>query len=137
MGAHTEKASCIGGPVLAADTTGMTGVLRVAATGASQSVTPPAMTDNAQKKTTFAGRFMRIRPVGCTIQWGQYFGTAPTVVSNQAAAFGTGHAGAGASLADGEPFEFLVDHRTVGIALLASNATGFIEFYLAETSGRA
>ena len=136
MGTHTEKAACIGGPIAAADATGITGVFRYAATGTAQNIALPLAADNPQKKSTLGGRFLAIRPVGCSIQWAQGRGAAPTIVSNQVSTFAAPSAGAGASLADGERQEVILDALATHLGVLASAGTGFIEIYLAETSGR-
>ena len=143
MGTHSEKAACIGGPiitanalgVLTADPTGLTGTMRYAVTTASQGVPLPAAAGNPQKKSTLGTRFLWVLATGCNVQLSQGAGAAPTLVYNQLSAFGTGHVAAGPSYRNGEPREFIVSEAATHLAFIG-DAAGFIEFYVSDTPGR-
>lgn len=143
MGVQAEKAAMVSGPiitangagVLTADATNVTGVVRIALTGAAQTATLPALTDHPQKKSALGKRFLRVLAVGANVQLAQGAGAAPTIVLNQASAFGTGHVGAGATFLNGAEKEFEVDPKATHLGFISDVATGFIEFYVSDGRG--
>jgi len=145
MGALLEKAANVTGPIitpqvvggaLAADTTGLTGVMRIAVTGAAQSFALPAATSDPQKKSTMGKRFLRLVPVGVNVQLAQGAGAAPTIVLNQVSVIGTGHVGAGASFFNGVPDQWEIDQRATHVGFIGDAATGFLEYYISDGAGR-
>jgi hypothetical protein len=121
MSVAADKAASIQGPIAAADATGLTGVMRVAMTGSSQSVAIP---------TELRGKYVDLY---CTVEAQYAFGTgaaAPTIVTDQAAALGTGHASAGKTLPAGIDKSVLVPTNATFIAW--KGASGFIELVCSE-----
>ena len=136
MGILSEKAASVAGPIAAADPTGITGVMRIAVTGAAQSFALPAAAADPQKKSSMGGRFIRLCFVGVNGQLAQGLGTAPTIVNNQVSVIGAGSAGAGATFFDGVPEHFDLDHRATHIGFIGASAAGFLEYYVSDKPGR-
>lgn len=145
MGIQAEKAAMISGPivtanaqgVLTADPTGITGVLRYALTGVAQSAQLPLEAAHPQKRSTLGKRFIRVLAVGANVQLAQGQGSAPTVVLNQVAAFGTGHVNAGATCVNGVEKEFEIDPRATHLGWVGdAGAAGFLEFFVSDGPGR-
>jgi hypothetical protein len=103
-----------------ADATGETGVMRVATTAGSVTHTVPV---------GMKGRYVDLLALGATTQYAITLGTntAPTLVYNQASAFGTGHAAAGKTLVDSieKPVYFPSD--ITSITVISSGTAGFFE----------
>ena len=129
----TEQAARITGPKAAADTTGLTGVMRYALTGANQQVTLPTNSTVKGKKNNYGARFIRFLAMGANVQWAWGSGSAPTIVLNQASALGTGHVSAGATLVNGVPEQLMISSEATHIAFIGDNSTtGYLEFYLSD-----
>jgi len=140
MGVHVDKAACIGGPIIAADATGLTGVSGYAAATTTQTITLPTPANPVStKKSTVGSRFMRVQAIGCNVQFGQVIdGSSPTLVYGQASAANLGgHVSRGGTVQLGTTYEFIVDPRATKIVWIADNTTGQVEFHLAETPGNA
>ena len=103
-----------------ADATGETGTMRAATTIGSVPHTIPS---------GMKGRYVDLLVVGANTQYAitQGTNTAPTLVYNQASAFGTGHAAAGRTLVDSieKPVYFPSDATT--ITVISTSTTGFFE----------
>ncbi len=136
MGSHSEKAAALAGAISAASTTGLTGVMRYAASASNTAITLAANPEKTSGASALAGRFLRIRPVGCSVQYAQGFGAAATLVYDQTAAYGTGNVAAGATVVDGTFEDFVVDARTTHLSFICSNGTGKVEFYVTNHPGR-
>ena len=136
MGSHSEKAAALAGAISAASTTGLTGVMRYAGSASNTAITLAASPEKTAGMSALAGRFIRIRPVGCSVQYAQGLGAAATLVYNQAAAYGTGNVAAGATVVDGTFEDFVVDARTTHLSFICSAGAGFVEFYVTNHPGR-
>ncbi len=136
MGSHSEKAAALAGAVAAASTTGLTGVMRYPGSASNTPITLAVAPEKTSGASALAGRFLRIRPVGCSVQYAQGFGAAPTLVYNQASTYGTGSVAAGATVVDGTFEDFVVDARTTHLSFICSTAAGFVEFYVTNHPGR-
>lgn len=136
MGSHSEKAASIQGAISAADTKAIVGVMRYAGSTTRVDVTLPTGPEKTAGQSTLAGRFLRIRPVGLNVQYAQGFGSAPALVYNQTAAFGTGNVAAGATVVDGTFEDFVVDARATHLSFVGSATAGFVEFYVTNHPGR-
>lgn len=144
MGSQVDKAASISGPIitasptggLVADPSGLTGVMRIAVTGAAQNFPLPAATGDPQKKSTLGRRFIRILAMGSNVQLAQGAGAAPTIVLNQVSVIGTGHVGAGATFVNGIPEQFELDHRATHVGFIGDVASGFLEYYVSDGPGR-
>ncbi len=129
-----NSAEKLGGAVAAADATGLTGVYRYAASASNTSVALPVRGDKRGGFSTLATRFLRVRAVGCNVQYAQGLGAAPTLVFNELSVWGTGDVNAGATVVDGTSEDFIVDAHATHLAWICSNATGTVEFYLSDTT---
>lgn len=127
-----EQAARVVGPIVAADATNRTGVIRVANTGSAQTATLPTSGAERGKKSTLAKRFIRIAAVGANVQFGFGIGSAPTIVLNQASAVGTGHVSAGATLFSNNPEQFLIPSDATHIGWISDAAAGYLEFYVSD-----
>lgn len=128
-----NKAARVTGPIAAADATNRTGVVRIALTGSAQTATLPTTGRDPQKKSTLGARFIRIAAVGANVQFAQGLGSAPTIVQNQAAAVGTGHASAGATLFNGVAEQFMLDSAATHLGFIGDGgAAGYLEFYVSD-----
>ncbi len=136
MGSHSEKAAALAGAIAAADTRGITGVMRYAGSTSNTAIALPVHPEKTAGQSSLAGRFLRIRPVGCSVQYAQGFGAAPTLVYGQTAAFGTGNIAAGATVVDGTFEDFVVDARTTHLSFICSAGAGTVEFYVTNHPGR-
>ena len=109
-----------------ADATGATGIQRVATTAGSVTHTIPS---------GMKGKYVDLLVVGANTQYAITLGsaTAPTLVYNQAAAFGTGHAAAGKALVDSveKPVYFPPD--ATSITVISSSTAGFFEACVSST----
>lgn len=103
-----------------ADATGETGVMRIATTAGSVTHTIP---------TAMKGRYWDVMVIGANTQYAVTLGTAtaPTLVYNQAAAFGTGHAAAGKTLVDSVEKSLFIPADATSITVISSGAAGFLE----------
>lgn len=103
-----------------ADATGETGVMRVATTAGSVTHTIPS---------AMKGRYVDVMVVGANTQYAitQGTNTAPTLVYNQAAAFGTGHAAAGKTLVDSVEKSLYFPTDATSITVISSGTAGFFE----------
>ena len=103
-----------------ADATGETGVLRVATTASSVAHTIPS---------GMKGRYVDLLVVGANTQYAITLEglTAPTLVYNQAAAFGTGHAAAGKTLVDGVEKSVFFPPNAKTITVISTGTAGFFE----------
>lgn len=112
----------------AADATGVTGVFRVATTAGSVTHTLPA---------DYRGVWVRAVSIGASTQYAFTLrgATAPTLVYNQAAAIGTGHAAAGATLIDGVEQQFRVPDNAVSVTVISSSTGGFFEIHVSGRTG--
>jgi hypothetical protein len=111
------------GPIIRADATGLTGVHRVAIDGNSQSVAIPS---------GMRGKWLDVFAT-VDVQWGFGNGTsAPTIVTNQAAALGAGHASAAKDLPAGTIMPKRIPYDATFIAWKAASAGGFFAFDVSE-----
>lgn len=103
-----------------ADSTGETGVMRVATTAGSVTHTIPS---------GMKGRYVDLMVVGANTQYAVTTGTntAPTLVYNQASAFGTGHAAAGKTLVDSVEKAVFFPPDAASITVISSSTAGFFE----------
>jgi hypothetical protein len=103
-----------------ADATGETGTMRVATTAGSVAHTIPA---------GMKGRYVDVMVVGANTQYAITTAaqTAPTLVYNQAAAFGTGHAAAGKTLIDSVEKSLYFPADATTITVISSGTAGFFE----------
>lgn len=100
MSAIEVKSAAVSFPISAADSTGLYGVHRINSISAAGS---------AELPSGMKGKFLRVRPIGGDAQVALSFASAgQTLVLNQAAALGTGHAAAGATVKDGEWLDGIV-----------------------------
>lgn len=121
------SAARISPPILAADATGVTGVFRVACTGSAQNVAVPA---GLRGKPLF----ITLRAVGVDVQFGYSLtGSAITVVLNQASTWGTGNAGAGATLPDDQSDSHQLPVGATHLCWISASASGFFEGYISES----
>jgi hypothetical protein len=106
------------------DTTAAIGVLRVATTAASAAHTVPS---------ALKGKWVRMLVVGANTQYAISVAgeTAPTLVYNQVSVWGTGHAGAGGTLVDSVPEQFLMPANADKVTVISSGTAGFWECFLA------
>ena len=106
------------------DTTAAIGVLRTATTTSSAPHTIPS---------GLKGKWVRMLVVGANTQYAITLAgeTAPTLVYNQASAWGTGHAGAGGTLVDSVPEQFVMPPTAKTLTVISSGTSGFLECYLA------
>lgn len=120
-GLALEKAAAIQAPIAAANPAGNTGVHRIAVSGSAQSFALPA------------GMIGKYITLFCTaeIQYALGLGAAPTIVLNQAAALGTGHAAAGKTLTAGQDKDVPIPKAATHIGWIGT--TGFVEIYCSET----
>lgn len=101
------------------------GVFRYASSTTAASVAIPA---------AWKGRFLTFRffgtalhcDVACT------FGSAPTLVIDQASAVGTGHVAAGARLDDGMSIDGLIPDDATYLGWVSSGTGGYVEFWISE-----
>lgn len=109
-----------------ADATGAIGVMRVATTASSVAHTIPA---------GMRGKWVRLLVVGANTQYAitRSGETAPTLVYNQASAFGTGHNAAGSTLVDSTPEHVRLPSTATTITVISSGTGGF---FTAHVSGR-
>lgn len=93
MSDSEHRAAALFHPIMAADPTGIVGVVRIAIAGGNQSYLVPQ---------ELRGRFFKFKHSnGGEMQFGFTRDAAGTVVMDQAAALGTGHVSAGWPLAPG------------------------------------
>lgn len=111
----------------AADTTGEKGVIRYAGSTSSQSATVP---------TAMRGAECIMLSQGTYAQWGVVLegDTAPTLVIDQAAAFGTGHASAGGTLLQDQPTRVVFPPNARTIVWISKSATN--TFFECRLAGR-
>jgi len=128
----TETAARITGCIAAADATMRTGGWRIALTGAAQSVALPTAGAEKGKRSTLGGRFVRAMAVGANVQLAQGVGAAPTVVLNQVSVMGTGNAGFGMTLANGQAESFRLDSAATHLGWVSDAAAGFLELYVSD-----
>jgi predicted lipoprotein len=129
---YSEQAARVTGPIAAADATARTGTQRIAITASNQQVTLPTTGKAKGASTTISKRFIRILAVGQNCQWAWGAGSAPTIVYNQVAVVGTGHASAGGTLVDSVPEQMIVPNEATHFAFIGQSATGFLEFYVSD-----
>lgn len=134
MAKHTEQYARETGPVGGADSTGRTGVMRVALSGANQSFTLPTTGAEPGKKSTLGGRFITMMVVGTNAQIAFGVGTNININIDEPAALGTGDANAGATLIDGRERRFLVPSEATHLSFRGTSggALGFIEYYVSD-----
>lgn len=132
MSAIVNNAAEVLPPIIsnAADATSATGVLRVAATTSSTAVTIPQ---------GMRGKWVSVLARGADTQWGVVMdgATAPTLVYDQAAAFGTGHAAAGWTTLSNTREQVVLPVNAKQIVYICANATAgnYVEFRV--SSGKA
>lgn len=120
-----EKAALVSHPLAVADTSGLTNIHRIAITGVSQSVAVPA---------GWAGRFVRITNASTAdVQYAFSRLAAATIVMNQAAAIGTGHASAGATIFAGSSRDARIQSGVLFLNFIGTS--GFLEVEISETPG--
>jgi hypothetical protein len=129
MGTSAENVT---GPIAAADTTGRTGVMRIAVSGSAQNFALPTSGAAPGKRHTLPARWLRIAAAGVNVQWAFGVGSAPTIALNQAAAVGTGHAAAGATLFNGIPEQVLVPSEATHVGFIGESAAGYLELYVSD-----
>jgi hypothetical protein len=118
------RSASLGAPISTADSTGAKGVHRIAvSTTAGSSAVPAGM----------VGQFVRIQSATANTQIAFTQGAAQTLVINQAAALGTGHAAAGWTVFASSSQSFYVPAKTTHINYVA-DAAGFIEIFRDECS---
>lgn len=123
MSAIESKALSKHLPRAVADTTSRTGVQRYATATSNASATMPG---------GWKGKWVTFQSDGADTQVAYGVGSAPTLVYDQAAAIGTGHAGAGATCKDGMPRDFLIPREATHLAWISSATGGFFEMHLSE-----
>ena len=123
-----EQAALLAHPLAVADTTGLTNVHRIALTGAAQSVAVPA---------GWQERFVRLTVDSTSnVQYAFSTGAAgQTLVLDQAAAIGTGHAACGATIFAGQSKDGRVRRGVTFLNFIADAAGGFLEVEISETPG--
>lgn len=118
-----NRAALVSAPIAAADATGATGTQRYATTASTQSVLVP---------TAMQGRWMKVQAVTLAVDWAFTIGATGTIVVDQAAALGTGHASAGDTLQAGSVDQVMVpkprDGKPVYINFRSTGTTGFFVF---------
>lgn len=130
---YSEQAARVTGPKAVADATARTGTQRIAITSTQTQVPLPTTGKAKGKASTIGGRFIRLLAVGTNVQWSEGHGAASTVVFNQAAAVGTGHASAGATLMDGMPEQMQICSEVTHLTFIANTSlSGFVEFYVSD-----
>jgi hypothetical protein len=128
-----EQAARITGPISAADPTHRTGVVRVALTGASQSIAlpPQPAAEKRWGRSALAGRFVRLLVVGANVQLCQAK-SAVTVVLNQATTIGVGSVAAGATFLNGVPDSFRLESDATHLCFISDAGAGFLELYISD-----
>jgi hypothetical protein len=103
-----------------ADATGETGTLRTATTTSSAAHTIPS---------GMKGRYVDMLVIGANTQYAitKAGDTAPTLVYNQAAAWGTGHAAAGKTLVDSVEKSVFFPADATTLTVISSSTAGFLE----------
>lgn len=106
-----------------ADATGETGTLRTATTTSSAAHTVPS---------GMKGRYVDVLVTGASTQYAVTVEgeTAPTLVYNQAAAWGTGHAAAGSTLVDGVRQSLYFPSNAKTFTVISTGTAGFLEAYV-------
>lgn len=133
MGYELDKAARVTGPKGVADATARTGVQRIAITSTQTQVALPTTGRGIGKKSTLGSRWVRLLATGCNVQWSEGHGAATTVVYNQAAAVGTGHASAGATLIADVPEQLQLSSECTHLTFIGpSGGTGFLELYVSD-----
>ncbi len=123
-----SKNSAIRLPSSAADTSGKTGVYRIAVTATAGNFAIPS---------GWKGNFVRVSASGTAVQVAVARTTAaPTLVWNQVSAPGTGSTAAGANIADGASRDGLVPKDATFFCWVA-NGAGFLELYCSEALNQA
>lgn len=124
MSAVVSKACAVRFPTASADSTGRNGVHRIAvSTTAGSFALPRAMRNN----------YVKVAAYGCDVQCAVSSGAAgQTLVSNQAAALGTGHVAAGATIKDGTFIDGIIPSNATFLNVVAVSGSGFIEVYVSE-----
>ena len=121
--AKLDAAATVQAPIVSstADETGETGVMRVAGTTTSTTVTIP---------TGMRGRYWDALSLGVNTRFGVVLHgtTAPTLVYATNAAFGTGDAASGRTLVDGVEKSFYVPGNAKQLVYIMESATGTCEF---------
>lgn len=121
-----EKAAARQGPVCAANALGLTGVHRVAISGSAQSVAVPAALRSHY--VTFV-----VATTSADVQRAWSSGAAgQTLVLNQAAAFGTGNAAAGATQFSKTKEDEQVPLDATFLNFIGTAADGYLEVYVSE-----
>ncbi len=135
--AYLEQASWLIGPTAAADATGITGCYRYAssATAASAALPTGWSTLRTDLGRIGTGAFIRVQAITVDVQFA-FSKTAVTLVRNQAAAIGTGHAQAGITVPAGTYVDVMVPRDCGYINWVGPDGTGWVEFYMSE-GGRA
>lgn len=132
---YIDQAARVTGPISAADTSGRTGVMRLALTGSAQTFTLPTASKAHDKKHALAGRFITMYADGDSIQWAFGKGAAPTIVRDQVSVVSTGHVSAGATLVNGVPRSFLIPNDCTHVGLISKTAsppTSYLEWYVSD-----
>lgn len=138
-GKNQDQAALKSHPVAAADATGLTGVYRVAITGAAQSIVlPAAVAPSAAAQVGVASKFVSLRvvpssPTGTTDIQYAFSKAAQTLVRNQVSTTASPSAAAGATLSAGEVADGRIPATMAYLNIFGSAADGYIEYYVSET----
>jgi hypothetical protein len=127
-GNPVEKASLVSHPLAVADATGLTNVHRYSLTGAAQSIAIPA---------GWRGRFCLLtNDSSADIQYCLSVGAAATLVMDQTAAIGTGHAACGSTIFAGTSKDARIRQgaSAMWLNVISSVSGGFLEVEISETS---
>lgn len=117
-----EKAALVSHPLAVADATGLTNVHRIAITGVSQSVAVPA---------GWVGKFVRITNDSTSdVQLAFSRLAAATIVMDQIAAPGVGHASAGATIFAGSSRDARVRQGVLFLNFIG--VSGYLEIEVSE-----
>jgi hypothetical protein len=122
MSAIETKALSAPLPKAVADSTSKTGTHRYASSASNTAVAIPS---------AWKGKWITVMSDGVDTQFA-YGTSSPTLVYNQAAAIGTGHASAGTTCKDGVARDFLIPREATHLAWISSGTGGFFELYLSE-----
>lgn len=135
---YESRDAYIIGPTSAVDTSGRTGVYRYASSTSNVSAvlpsslaTGPVQGPNAIPGKTGPGPFVRIQSVGVLTQV-SFTNGAQTLVLNQAAALGTGHASAGWSIPAGSFLDVMVPPNRTHLNFISDDTGGYVEIYCSE-----
>jgi hypothetical protein len=119
-----DKADAIQAPTVAADSTGLYGCWRISGITTAASVAVPAR---------YRNHYLRLKARDADIQIGFSAGAAgATLVLNQASTMGTGHVGAGYTLANGESIDVLVPYDATFLNYIVVSGTGRLEGFVSE-----